>query len=81
MIEPAPQPKRAPMELKVNGEALRLERESVSVGELLVLNAVESPEMVAVQVNGGLVERDAHGTTLLADGDEVDFLYFMGGGR
>lgn len=69
------------MVLKVNGETQRLDRQTLTVADLLVVQAVESPEMVAVQVNGALVERGAHATTLLKDQDEVDFLYFMGGGR
>jgi sulfur carrier protein len=36
--------------------------------------------MVSVQVNGEFVGRDDFSTFLVNNGDEVDFLYFMGGG-
>ena len=36
--------------------------------------------MVAVEVNSKMIERDDYGTTQLKDDDEVEFLYFMGGG-
>lgn len=67
------------MTIKVNGEPLRLEH-SVTVAELLVAQGVESPEMVAVQVNGELVDPAGHATRVLREHDEVEFLYFMGGG-
>jgi sulfur carrier protein len=36
--------------------------------------------MVSVELNGEILERTLFGTTLLKDGDRVEFLYFMGGG-
>lgn len=53
----------------------------LSVGELIKLNNVFQPEMVSVQVNEEFVEREQFDSLLLNDGDAVDFLYFMGGGR
>jgi len=41
---------------------------------------VAQPEMVSVQVNGEFLPRENFNSTLIYDGDEVDFLYFMGGG-
>ena len=37
--------------------------------------------MVSVQINGEFVDRGDFNSTLVNDNDEVDFLYFMGGGR
>ena len=41
---------------------------------------VETPEYVTVSVNDEFVER-VDFEKALKDGDEVEFLYFMGGGR
>jgi sulfur carrier protein len=48
--------------------------------DLIKLNNVQQPEMVSIQVNGEFVNREDFGTTQIAGGDEVEFLYFMGGG-
>lgn len=66
--------------LLVNGEAQEVNL-PLSVGELIKLNNVFQPEMVSVQVNEEFVEREQFDSLLLNDGDAVDFLYFMGGGR
>lgn len=66
--------------LLVNGEAQEVNL-PLSVGELIKLNNVFQPEMVSVQVNEEFVEREQCDSLLLNDGDAVDFLYFMGGGR
>ncbi len=68
------------MEIKVNGESQTLELESVNVNELLIKNDVKQPEMVSVQLNGIFVQREEFGSKEVKHGDEVDFLYFMGGG-
>ena len=46
----------------------------------MTLNKVQSPDMVSVQLNGDFVERAKYAAIILRDGDEIDFLYFMGGG-
>lgn len=66
--------------LIVNGEAQELEL-PVSVAELIKINKVVQPDMVSVQVNEEFVDRAEFDSLLLNDGDEVDFLYFMGGGQ
>lgn len=68
------------MQIKFNGTAQEVEV-GLSVASLLVRNKVEQPDMVSVQLNGEFVQRDRVAATVLKDGDEVDFLYFMGGGR
>lgn len=64
----------------VNGEAQEVQT-PISVSELIVLNKVEQPEMVSVQVNEEFIERDTFPTTILNENDQIDFLYFMGGGQ
>ena len=68
------------MEIKVNGANQKVEAAAANVGRLLQLQQVESPDMVAVQVNGKFVAREAYDSTWLKADDDVEFLYFMGGG-
>lgn len=63
----------------VNGKAQEVEV-PISLIDLIKNNKVEQPEMVSIQVNGEFVNRDDFNSTLLNNNDEVDFLYFMGGG-
>ena len=53
----------------------------LNIKELITQALVESPEMVSVQLNEEFVEREVWALTQLQDGDQVDFLYFMGGGQ
>jgi sulfur carrier protein len=69
------------MELSINGEKISFEKNNLSIAGLLVLNKVESPDMVSVQLNGEIIDRTRYDQVMLADRDEVDFLYFMGGGN
>ena len=68
------------MNIKLNGENEILEKDSLTVTELLTVKDVKMPEMVSVEVNGNILDRADFTTTVVKDGDEVEFLYFMGGG-
>ena len=68
------------MKLQINGREDTIDRPALSVVELLELKDVENPDMVSVQLNGKILGREAFGNTKIADGDQVEFLYFMGGG-
>ncbi len=68
------------MKLKVNGKDVEVEN-NLSVLELLTLNRVTSPSMVSVELNGSILDRQVFESQRLEDGDAVEFLYFMGGGR
>ena len=52
----------------------------LNVAQLLQLNQVEQPERVSVQVNEEFADRGDWEKSQIKEGDEVDFLYFMGGG-
>jgi sulfur carrier protein len=65
--------------IKVNGNEQEISN-PVSLTELIALNNVAQPSMVSIQLNGEFVVRDDYDSTLVNEGDEVDFLYFMGGG-
>lgn len=68
------------MRIKVNGEVEDIASEKLSIGNLLEFKNVESPEMVSVQLNGAIIDRSVYGETGISENDEIDFLYFMGGG-
>ena len=52
----------------------------LNVTQLIEKENVEAPEYVTVSVNDEFIEK-ADFEKALKDGDEVEFLYFMGGGR
>ena len=68
------------MQITVNGEPNELEEIKVNLLKLLELRKVESPEMVAVQLNGEFVGMNNYSSTYLKSGDDIEFLFFMGGG-
>jgi len=68
------------MKIQINGEIESVSQEDLSIISLLEMKQVESPEMVSVQLNGEIINSNKYGVTFIADNDEVDFLYFMGGG-
>jgi sulfur carrier protein len=68
------------MTIQINGESRQIEKDALTLPELLLLAKVESPELVTVQINGEFIDRGVFPTTAIRDNDEVDFLYFLGGG-
>ncbi len=68
------------MKLIINGKPVSLDSK-LTVDALLVNQSVKMPEMVSVELNGRILRRSEFGATALNDGDAVEFLYFMGGGR
>lgn len=70
------------MNLTVNGKKVAIAaKELLSISELLDELNVEDPLYVTVELNGDILERSNFDITLVRDGDEIEFLYFMGGGR
>ena len=67
------------MKIKFSGEVKEI-KDAVTVTELLKIQDVEMPDMVSVQLNGEFVERDKFSETILKENDEIEVLYFMGGG-
>ena len=65
------------MQLKINGKSE--EFPGGSVLDLLKTKKIE-PQMVAVEVNDSMVERERLATTELKEGDRLEFLFSMGGG-
>ena len=67
------------MFIKVAGEKKEYP-EGLTVKELIEKEDVETPQYVTVTINDEFVESGAFETTEVKDGDEIEFLYFMGGG-
>jgi len=68
------------MHISVNGEQQEFNEVEINMSRLLEIRQVESPEMVAVQINGEFVKMENYPSTYLKSGDDIEFLYFMGGG-
>lgn len=68
------------MILKVAGESKEY-ADGITVSELIELENIEMPLYVTVSVNEEFVETGKKDTFVLKNGDEVEFLYFMGGGK
>ncbi|MEO5957306.1 MAG: sulfur carrier protein ThiS [Nitrospiraceae bacterium] len=66
------------MQVKINGKP-----EEISGGTVLDLLQAKKiePQMVAVEVNDAVLDRNLLATTSLNEGDRVEFLFYMGGGR
>ena len=58
-----------------------MNKTNISVYELLLENEVQNIAMVSVQLNEKFIRKDDFQTVFLKENDEVDFLFFMGGGK
>ena len=67
------------MKITVAGEKKEV-ADGISVQELIELEKVETPQYVTVSINEEFLESGTFESTTLKEGDEVEFLYFMGGG-
>ena len=66
------------MHVKINGKPEEVQGPTVL--DLLKAKSID-PHMVAVELNSAMVERDQLGATKIKDGDALEFLFYMGGGR
>ncbi len=68
------------MTIIVAGEKKEVE-DGLNVAKLIELEKVETPEYVTVSVNEEFIDNGAFESYILKEGDEIEFLYFMGGGE
>jgi sulfur carrier protein len=66
------------MQVKINGKTENIHGGTVL--DLLKAKNIE-PQMVAIEVNDALLERSHLATTTLKEGDQIEFLFYMGGGQ
>ena len=55
-------------------------KDGLTLPELIAQENVEMPEYVTVSINEEFVASEDKESTVLKEGDNVEFLYFMGGG-
>ena len=67
------------MIIVVSGEKKEV-KDNLTLPELIPKENVEMPEYITLSINEELVPSDEKETTVLKEGDVVEFLYFMGGG-
>jgi sulfur carrier protein len=68
------------MILTVNGIRKEFPSNRMTLEELLNQENVTNQNVVTVQLNGVIVNKQEYQSTMLKEGDEVEFLYFIGGG-
>lgn len=66
------------MRIRLNGAPYELAG-PVSLGRLLETLAL-SDKKVAIELNGEIAPRSARASTMLAEGDRVEIVHFVGGG-
>ena len=62
------------MTITVSGEKKEV-KEGLTLPELIELEKVETPEYVTVSINEEFVSSDDRSSTILKEGDNVEFLY------
>jgi sulfur carrier protein len=66
------------MKIRVNGEEKEI-ADGLNVARLLEELQIR-PGRVVVELNRNIVSREAHGLTLLKEGDALEIVHFVGGG-
>ena len=66
------------MQLTINGKPESLEVSTIS--DILKAKEID-PQLVAVELNTQMIDNEHLATTSVKDGDKLEFLFFMGGGR
>ena len=55
--------------------------EGLTLAQLIEAEKVETPQYVTATINDEFVESGAFESTIIKEGDNIEFLYFMGGGQ
>ncbi len=55
--------------------------EGLTLAQLIEAEKVETPQYVTATINDEFVESGDFESTIIKDGDNIEFLYFMGGGQ
>ena len=55
--------------------------DGLTLAQLVIDEKVETPEYVTASVNEEFISSSSFEETVLKDGDNVEFIYFMGGGQ
>jgi sulfur carrier protein len=68
------------MQLTINGKEETVS-DVINILDLLKVRGIETPEMVSVELNNEILNRADFESTQLKDNDQIEFLFFMGGGQ
>lgn len=68
------------MKITVAGQSKEV-KDGLTVAELIEQEQVETPQYVTVSVNEEFIDNGTFESHSLKEGDDVEFLYFMGGGQ
>lgn len=68
------------MKITVAGEVKEV-KSGITIAELIEQEQLETPQYVSVSVNDEFAKSENFATQRLKEGDVIEFLYFMGGGR
>ncbi len=66
------------MQISINGKQETID--ATTVLDVLKVKDID-PQLVAVELNTEVVEREQMPTTNVKDGDKLEFLFYMGGGE
>jgi thiamine biosynthesis protein ThiS len=66
------------MQLTINGEARQYD--ALTSLNALIETLELDPRKVAIELNLEIVPRSTYAATLLADGDRIEIVHFIGGG-
>ena len=70
------------MTLTVNGKQITIDvKDNFTVTGLLGELKVKQAEFLTVELNGEILDRNDFDSTIVQDGNQIEFLYLMGGGR
>ena len=67
------------MKITLNGESVEIQ-DGTTLTQLLTNRKIK-PELVTVEYNGTIVPKENYDKLVIANGDTVEFLYYMGGGE
>lgn len=67
------------IKITLNGKSESLDKE-MNVSEFLKLKRVR-PEVVTVELNDNILDRKKFTSSMIKEGDRLEFVYFMGGGK
>jgi sulfur carrier protein len=67
------------MKITVNGKEAEVSS-NINIPKLLEEVKAQDPLYVTVQLNGAILKTGDFETTIVKEGDTIEFLYFMGGG-
>lgn len=67
------------MKITANGKPVEV-IDNINIIDLLKELKVETPEYVSVEFNGEILDREEFASTVVSEGDTLEFLYYMGGG-